>query len=395
MKIKLSIACVLVVLVAVVSWGERRKIEKFYLGWQIYRLRADVIALEEQHIRNIPAHQIFDELTWIYEKTRNYPRVRERIGALKAALNDPACRDAVDEQSPVDGSWGRWYTEWFFKLNETYEHIAALAQTNETPKYPIRMLDVINSPEKLTAHLNRLLVSNLAADRIDHRRELNETLSVLIRLLVRGQPADYPFHPGLKAAGLDWLMNTARNPETGYWGEQYLQNGQLIKTNDISITFHIVSYLNGQVPDWPKIIDTTLAIKGVKYGWMTSNHDQMDVVEIFRLGWTQGSATQQQAMRAEMQQMLDWCLKESLKPDGSFTVDQESIESSEYFGASFLVHIGYFDRARRFWTDQEFPHAAEDREHIINFIRAHFATGGAGGGYYRGALSQLGAEPPK
>jgi hypothetical protein len=316
--------------------------------------------------------------------------VRERIRALTTALNDPRNVAAEDEESPDDGSWGKWHTEWVFKLIATYDHVGEPAQFIAPSKYPLRLLDRINSPEKLTAHLNQLLTSDYG--RRDNRWELNETISHLMRLILRAQPVSYQYHPKLKAALMDWLMNTARDPDTGYWGERYLRNGRLTKTKDISITFHIVSYLNGEVPDWPKIIDTTLAIKGMRYGWMNSNHDHVDAVELFRLGWKHASPAQQEAMRTEIQTMLDWCLRDSLRPDGSFTVDQESIETSEYFGVSFLARIGYFDRARRFWTDQDFPNAAQEREHIVGFIRSHYASAGSGGSFYRSSLSQLDAD---
>jgi len=379
-----------VTVLAVAAWRNRLQIEKYYYGWKIDQLRSAVLTQEQRHTRNVPAHQIYNELEWIYGKTRDFPRVRERIGALRAALDDPRNYTARDEQSPVDGSWGKWQTEWFFKLMATYDHVAGPAQSLEPAKYPLRLLDRINSPEKLTAHLGQLLTSEYG--KRDNRWELNETISRLIRLIPNAQPASYPYHPQLKAALIEWIMNTARDPETGYWGERYVKNGQVTKTKDLSITFHIVSYLNGEVPDWPKVIDTTLAIKGAKLGWLTSNHDHVGAVELFRLGWKHANAAQQQAMRTEIQAMLDWCLRESLRPDGSFTVDQESVEASEYFGVSFLARIGYFDSTRRFWTDQDFPNAAQNREHIIKFIRSHFASGGAGGSFYRGALTQLGED---
>ncbi|WP_138223263.1 hypothetical protein [Nibricoccus aquaticus] len=386
----ITLACLVAFVFAVTIWTQRRSIEKNYYGWRVSRLRAEVLAQEKQQIRNVPAHQIYTELEWVYGKTRDYPRVRERIRALKAALADPRNNDQLDEESPEDGSWGKWHTEWMFKLIVSYDHMAGPARFIAPSKYPPRFLDRINSPEKLTAHLNRLLTSEYGGR--DNRWELNETIGHLLRLVLREPPAGYSYHPELKETLLDWIMNTARDPETGYWGEHYVRKGRVTKTKDISITFHIVSYLNGEVPDWPKIIDTTLAIKGVRYGWETSNHDHTDAVELFRLGWKHASPAQQAAMRTEIQTMLDWCLRESLRPDGSFTVDQSSIEASQYFGVSFLARIGYFDPARRFWTDQEFPNADRDRERIIDFIRSHYVSAGVGGSMYRVSLTQLGAH---
>src|SRR6185369_11948168 len=106
-------------------------------------------AQEQRLIRNVPAHQIYNELEWIYGKTRDYARVRERIAALTAALNDPRNFSAKDEESPEDGSWGKWHTEWMFKLIVSYDHIAGPAREVAPSRYPPHFLDRINSPEML------------------------------------------------------------------------------------------------------------------------------------------------------------------------------------------------------------------------------------------------------
>ena len=60
-------------------------------------------------------------------------------------------------------------------------------------------------------------------------------------------------------------------------------------------------YLQGYVPDWPKIIATTLAIKDRKYplGWLEGsvylNHNNMEVVQLFHLGWSQALPDQREA----------------------------------------------------------------------------------------------------
>lgn len=369
---------------------------------RLQTLRQQALEQENRGEQNLPAHQILFEIGWVNSSTRNLPRFQERLDALEAALKNPLNRSAVDEQSPVDGSWGRWYTEPFFKLAASYEQISTLARDGKLPRHPCRFLDAYNSPEKLTAHLDSLLVSDLSADGIKRRREMNETISALIRLIRRHQPADYVFHPQLETAMMDWLMNRARDPATGYWGGWYRREGKIEKTTDLSITFHIISYLDGAVPDWPKIIDTTLAIKDRAYptGWLSSgtylNHNSMDVARIFELGWSHASPAQRAAMKVELQKMLDWCLRESLRPDGSFVVLEadDSVETSIYFGTQFLARVGYFDRSRRFWTDSDFPRAASDRAHILRFIREHIHSGGEGGTYYRSALAALGEPEP-
>jgi hypothetical protein len=395
-----GIVLILLVL-AVVIVGYRGKLEKAYYWTQLRQLDKQVLALEKTGQNTRCARQILTETEWLVDSTRDFKRIAGRMAALRAALKNPSSLNAPDEQSETDGSWGRCYTEWFFKLDASFDEISTLDDKSQVPKYPCRFLDRINSPEKLTNHLGRLLISDLDADGVDHGRELNETIADLLRLVIHHEPENYPYHPQLKETFLDFLMNQARNTETGYWGEWYRSGDRITKANQLSLTFHIISYLQGDITDWPKVIDTTLAIKDKRYpnGWLShqgyANHHNMDVVVIFRYGWKHATPRQQEAIRVELHKMLDWCLKESLQPDGSFRVrDGESLEESIYFGTAFLARIGYFDREQRFWTDEKFPDAPEAKQHIAQFIRVHLGSGGEGGTYYRDALAELGEQAP-
>ncbi|HUJ11659.1 MAG TPA: hypothetical protein VL171_16745 [Verrucomicrobiae bacterium] len=399
---RLWVPIVLIVLalgVAIVT--QRGKLEKAYYWFQVRRLDKQVLALEKTGQNTRCARQILNETEWLVDDTRNFKRIAEHLETLRTMLKDPASLNAPDEQSETDGSWGRCYMEWFFKLDASFDEISALDDKHQVPKYRVRFLDRINSPEKLTAHLNNLLTSDLETDGVDRGRELNETIADLLRLVIHHEPENYPYHPQLKETFLNFLMNEARNTETGYWGEWYKTRDGIKKTNGLSLTFHIISYLKGDITDWPKVIDTTLAIKNKRYpnGWLShsgyANHHNMDVVVLFRYGWNHATPQQQEAIRVELHKMLDWCLKESLQPDGSFRVrDEESLEESSYFGAAFLARLGYFDRTRRFWTDEDFPGAGEAKQHIAQFIRAHLNSGGEGGSYYRDALAELGEKAP-
>jgi hypothetical protein len=93
---------------------------------------------------------------------------------------------------------------------------------------------------------------------------MNEALSTLIRLIVRGQPRAYRWHPEMKATLLDLLMQL-RNPGTGWWRERYQREGRIDFVDHLSMTFHIVNYLKGQVPDLDKVGDTLLELKDLKY----------------------------------------------------------------------------------------------------------------------------------
>jgi len=399
MKRKLWIPIILTLLVlGVVIVRYRREGETARYWVQLRLLNQQVLALEKAGQNTLCARQILTETDWLLDSTHDLKRVAERMDDLRAILKNPSAPNAPDEQSETDGSWGRCYTEWFFKMDASFDEISALDDKGQVPKYPCRFLDEINSPEKLTAHLNHLLISDPDVDGVDRGREFNETVADLLRLVIHHEPANYPYHPQLKQAFIDYLMTQARNPDTGYWGEWFKSGDRIIKTDRLSVTFHIISYLKGEITDWPKVIDTTLAIKDKRYpnGWLThsgySNHHNMDVVVLFRYGWKYATPQQQAAIRTELRKMLVWCLKDSLQPDGSFRMSattEDSVEDVEYFGTAFLARIGYFDKARRFWTDEEFPGAAEAKRHIAAYIQAHLGSGGEGGSYYRDALALL------
>jgi hypothetical protein len=403
MKRGLWVAIILLLLIVLgaVIFKHHKKPEKAYDWVELRKLEKQVLALEKAGQNTGCARQMLDEIEWLSDNTPTFDRISSRMQDLRNLLKDPASQSIPDEQSESDGSWGRCYTEWFFKLDASFNEISALSDKNQVPKIPCSFLDRINSPKKLTNHLNNLLISDIEADGVDRGREFNETVADLLRLIIHHEPANYPFHPQLKEALLDFLMNRARNPKTGYWGEWFKTGNTITKTDRLSITFHIISYLKGEVTDWPKVIDTTLAIKNKRYpnGWLShhgyANHHNMDVVVLFRYGWNHATPAQQTAIRTELHKMLDWCLKESLQPDGSFrSREEESLEESAYFGTAFLARLGYFDKSRRFWTDEDFPDAPAAKDHIATYIRAHLNTGGEGGSYYRDALTDLGEKVP-
>ena len=70
--------------------------------------------------------------------------------------------------------------------------------------------------------------------------------------------------------------------------------------------------------------------------------------------------------------MLDWCLKESYQPDGSFKTSEldETVGDAYFYAVSFLTDAGYFDSARRFWTTRYFPDANSMRERIAGKIKS-------------------------
>ncbi len=372
-----------------------------YLTLMGPRLRAlreleQQVMKREAEMRDVScSHQIVTELRWLMGSTVDTDRIDSRLDDLRASLAHPELEPKAREQD-ADGSWGRCYDAWFFRLDASYDgHFSRDHVSKDIP-----LLDRVNSPKKLVQYVNSISVSDVAPTGVDHRREMNEALSTLIRLIVRGQPVGCRWHPEMKATLLELLMQL-RNPRTGWWGERYQREARSDFVDDLSLTFHIVSYLKGQVSDLDKVGGTLLELKDLEYpiGWLDDGryltHHNMDVVVLFQYAWPQMNEVQRQAASIEIEKMLRWCLEESVLPDGSFrasTGGEDSLEENEYFGVAFLARAGYFDASRRFWTDQSFPEANNLRRRLIDFIQWHKASGATGGVYYESALRELG-EP--
>jgi hypothetical protein len=342
------------------------------------------------------SYQILFEIVWRLTQTADFKRLDQRLDDLQASLAHSEHEAEAEKQDPADGSWGRGYTEWFLKLSATWDH------HDEETKIPLRFLDRINSPEKLTSYLVPLSVSDIARTGVDNYREFNEALSCFTRMLTRNRPKGYVYDPKLKETFMDLLLHRFRNPATGYWGESYVQDGHAQFIDDLSITFHTITYLHGNVSDLDKVVATTLAIKDLDYpvGWLYKgqywNHNNLDVVGILQYAWPSASTSQKKALVIELNKMLRWTVDESLQTDGSFKrVEADgSMEYKTYFGTASLARLGYFDKSKRFWTDQDFPEAEGVRQRIIGFIEKHRKSGAEGGKQYEDALEELNYTSP-
>lgn len=361
-------------------------------------LRARVDAREAAGQNTACSHQILVEASWLEGYVMEPARLEKRLDDLEQVLAHPEEEARAEQQDPADGSWGACYTEWFFRVDATMDHLSAPSHAGERPRYRPSLLDRVNSPGKLRAYFESIAVSDLPQTGVDQRRELNESLADLMRMILRGQPSYYAWQPGLKATMMDLILHRLRNPSTGWWGEKYVRNGRTEFVDDLSVTFHVISYLHGEVPGLALVMDHLLAVKNLNYsiGWLEdgvdSDHNNMDVVTLFGFGWPAMSDAQRREAGGEIQRMLDWCLGESLQPDGSFRPDagtSDSIEESDNWGVAFLDRIGFFDPAKRFWTGESFPEAEQVRRKLISYIEKHATSGGAGGSYYERDLAIL------
>lgn len=343
--------------------------------------------------------QIGKEVRWLIGYTIDWPRIERRTADLAAELARPTETKLPDGQTSPEGYWASCYHEPFFKLVVAYDRITDLNDAGQAPAVTPHFLDAYNGVDKLRTRFLDLLVSDIPATGVSKRRELNEVVSAIMRLVLRDRPKGYVWAPGLKDEVRRVLVDDMRDPATGYWGARFRDGAQTVATADLSVTFHIVRYLRGNVPDWPAIVDTTLAFKDRRYpqGWASEigplNHNLYDVAELFRLGWSKVDAARQAKMAVELKSMLDWSLTNTLQPDGSFilTSEDDSLEEAQYFGVSLLAAAGLFQPGKPYWSDQPYPGANDIRVRIDARLTALMAAGGGstGGAYYRPALELL------
>jgi hypothetical protein len=255
-----------------------------------------------------------------------------------------------------------------------------LEAIGQVPRYEIHMPSPFDNFEDSFHHFKTLLLSNIAQEGVDNRGELANLSTVAALLYFKGHYKGYvreiigwlenndgPDPSKLQdSKAFAELINDWQDPKSGYWGAWYSSNGQVYKTADLSITFHIVSYRRGQVDHWPAIIETTFRIENEPYpfGWKHNgeftNHNNYDIAKIFSYGWPYMTPEQRRRAATAIGEMLDWTLNKSLKMDGSFKTVPTSFNSMAadfYFGVSFLQTIGFWDSHRRFWTERDFPEA--------------------------------------
>ena len=251
-----------------------------------YTLAKQMFEEEAKGGKTTCGHQILFELESLLISSADFKLIDGRLHDLETAIGHPST-----DKADADGMWGACYQQWYLKLYATYDHLEAQAGDDPAPHPLPAFLSRVSTPQKLAAYLDALSVSDVRHTGIDHEREFNETLATLLQMIVRRKPENYTVDPTLRDALLDRVLHRYRNPETGYWGERYLRQGREDFPDDLSMTFHMVSYLKGKVPDMPRVLDTTLAIKDFNYpaGWLWKgefwNHNNMDVVALFHYGW--------------------------------------------------------------------------------------------------------------
>jgi len=328
--------------------------------------------------RPTPAsRQLFLETRWLVLYSAQWARIERRFRDLREMLSRPSDPPDARDQNQADGSYDHVSEAWFLKLDSTIEEVEYRGDRGEQPRYPLKLLDRINTPEKVRACLDSLLISDVTKSGLDSRFELKIAITAIERFIVGFVGPVYTFPPELKLALFEYQDKLWQDPQSGFFGGWYrLPDGTIRRTADLSVTFDIVSYRRDSIQRVPQMIRTLLAMKDNEYpfGWreeaQPSNHHDYDVVRLFRVGWPQMDGAQRELARGEMHRMMDFCLSETLNPDGSFKLmDEDVVGSSFVFPISLLNELGYSRPSLRFWTWESFPDSMKEAARVENRIR--------------------------
>lgn len=341
---------------------------------QLERLQQRLYEIQARGYAMQCSAQLLNETDWVLDSTAEFTRADKNLWFLALSLGNTDQGFAL-EQMAADGSWGLCYDEWFKKLDAMIGALNRFAETNTPPKYThLDILRRISTPELMRIYLTNLRVSNIAANGVNFRDELNATASLVAEALYKEKLNNYishymigrPIAPAYIKTFNDFIEDW-QDPQTGYWGAWYEADGRVLKSRDLSMTYHLVAYRRGEVNHWDRIFDTTLDIADGEYpfGWLQegalTNHHAYDVARILKLGWNRVSQAQRDRAKPALQRLLAFALDKGLNADNSVTPQarfSDGIDDAYYYAASLLTTIGYCSSAPAFWTDAVWPEAA-------------------------------------
>lgn len=372
-------------------------------GAQLAALGNRLAQIEAQGRELHCSRQIYLEAKWLHRYTAHWDKLVDKLARLELSLEDDDQQFAT-RQSPTSGVWGACFEAYFLRIGATVQALETLASRGEKPRYPIRTDGVFDTGKKLLTGLQDLLISDIARTGVDHRGELSSLLTSFSQGLFKQYIRDHADDKVVRLQDVStesmeeafrFFLAGAQDPVTGYWGAWYLVDGNVHKTTDLSMTYHIVSYTRGGVGRWLEIINTTFAIEHERYpyGWRHkgryNNHNLYDVAKILKFGWPHMSEAQRTVAGNHIETGLQWSLSNTIAPDGSFAYDSsfsDSLADEFYFGVSFLDVVGYWRPKRRFWArGREF----DDNETLCCRIKARLEALSLEGWAAEGAREKL------
>ena len=105
------------------------------------------------------SRQIFLEARWLVFYSAHWDEIERRLADLRETLGQPSDPPSAREQIEADGSYDHCSHTWFLKVDSTIEEVENRGERGEKPKYPLKLLERINSPDKLKSYLDSLLLS--------------------------------------------------------------------------------------------------------------------------------------------------------------------------------------------------------------------------------------------
>lgn len=343
--------------------------QESYAG-KLAPLQDKLIAAQSAGNSMAASDQKMIESKWLLLYTADWKALDAKLADFSKSLENPD-QSWAEKQVPSDGSWGPCYDQWFLKVDAMIDAVNTLADAGQAPEYPFLFMEPISTPDKMIAWLEGQKTSKIYADGLDRRDALGAVTATLSQMCFKSEIRDY-FQTYVKGFDLteDYItayktwLDDWQDDQSGYWGGWFETPDQgVLKSNDLSLTFHNISYQHGKVDLWPEIFETTLAIRDDAYpfGWKHNgdfnNHNNYDVTKIFELGWDKVDSDTQNAASKDIGLVLDWCLNKSMTPDGGFIDDPtfyNSVGAAYYYGGSFLDQAGYFGTTAPFWTDKPF-----------------------------------------
>ena len=247
------------------------------------------------------SRRMITEAEWLLNYTAEWPKLDRQLAAIEHSLATRNQGFAL-RQTP-DGSWGACYNAWFEKIGGTVGFLGDLRIRDDGHllrlKYPFEILRKIESSEILIPYLYSLQLSQIAKTGIYNREIMNALEGALSQLLFKEKLRTLLQALTNGASFIDQayvdphrrFLDDTQDPILGNWGPWIMSGNKIIRTADLSQTYHTIAYRKGAVNYWPQIIETTLAIRDLPYpfGWRHSgqyrNHHDYDVVRILRLGW--------------------------------------------------------------------------------------------------------------
>lgn len=199
---------------------EYRSKRNFYMA-ELEELQKE-LARQTANGRPTPCStQLFLEARWLVLYSAHWDRMKERLDALREMLARSADPTDARDQVEQDGSFDHCSRAWFLKLDSTIEELEFRTENGKSIQFPLKLLDRINSPEKLQTYLNSLLVSDIRKTGIDNRFELNIAVTAIERLVAGHVQTNYPFDPELKRALFDFEDNVWQDPASGFFGGSF------------------------------------------------------------------------------------------------------------------------------------------------------------------------------